>query len=60
MSSKLDPQTAANLADTLEAGAESGRPRQTLAATLFMREQRLQFAAGLLELRARRLWKVGA
>ena len=46
----LDPLAALNLADRLEAGAESGRPEPTLASRLFMREQRLRWIGGLLEL----------
>jgi hypothetical protein len=46
----LDSRAALNLADRLEAGAESGIPPKTLASALFMREQRLRFGGALLEL----------
>ncbi len=45
----IDPQAAVNLADRLQAGAESGRPQPTLASALCMREARLWFAGTLLE-----------
>src|SRR3954467_4316392 len=46
----IDPAAALNLADRLEAGADTGCPAPTLASSLFMREQRLRLGAQLLEL----------
>jgi hypothetical protein len=46
---KLDRQVALNLADRLEAGADTRRPQPTLASSVFMREVRLRYGGALLE-----------